>query len=134
SCSPFRIRWISVSSWNGFAELSRELTSSGIAPHRKHTAIAHGHSSVLYSGSFFHPVNIETKLLQPCSTTITRCPNTNAKIAHMIRKCHSRAQWNPPISQASHENCTGFHTAKPVTTDNTPSPIADVYACFWSGL
>src|SRR5208282_5316709 len=98
------------------------------------TAVANRHYSDRYSGSFFHPVNMETKLFQPWSTTITRCPNTNASIAHMIRKCHSRAQWKPPIIHASHENCTGFHTAKPVSTDSTPNAIAEVYACFCSGL
>src|SRR5271167_2953841 len=79
-----------------------------------------------YPGFFFHPVNMETKLFHPCRTTITRWPNTKARIAHMIRKCHSRAQWKPPIIQASQENCTGFHTAKPVSTESTPSPIAEV--------
>ena len=44
-----------------------------------------------YSGSFFQPVSIETKLFQPCRTTITRCPKTNASIAHMMMKCHKRA-------------------------------------------
>ena len=41
---------------------------------------------------FFQPVNIETKLFQPCKSTITRWPSTNAKIAHITRKCHKRAQ------------------------------------------
>ena len=66
--------------------------SSGITPHR--TLSSHSRTPTTpdgYSGSFFHPVNIETKLFQPCSTTITKCPKTNASIAHMIRKCHSRA-------------------------------------------
>jgi hypothetical protein len=44
-----------------------------------------------YSGSFFQPVSMETKLFQPCRTTITRCPKTNASIAHMMMKCHKRA-------------------------------------------
>src|SRR5207248_8384421 len=86
-----------------------------------------------YSGSFFHPVNMETKLFQPCRTTITRCPKTNASIAHMIRKCQTRAIWNPPIIHANQDNCTGFQIARPVSTESTPSPIAEVYACFWSG-
>src|ERR1039457_581901 len=30
-----------------------------------------------YSGSFFQPVSMDTKLFHPCRTTITRCPNIN---------------------------------------------------------
>src|SRR5271165_3846949 len=45
-----------------------------------------------YSGSFFQPVSMETKLFHPCRTTITRWPNTKARMAHIIMKCHSRAQ------------------------------------------
>src|SRR5712692_2580923 len=64
---------------------------------------------------------METKLFQPCRTTMTRCPKTKSSIAHMIRKCHNRAQWKPPIIQASHENWIGFQMASPVSTESTPS-------------
>src|SRR5216684_8674483 len=129
------MRWISVSSLNRSAGLFNEVTSSGITPHRTldshhgFTTTATNPYSESYSGSFFHPVNMETKLFQPCRTTITRCPNTNASSAHMIRKCHNLARWKPPIIHASHENWTGFQIARPVNTESTPSPIAEVYAC-----
>src|ERR1700757_5514662 len=121
------MRRISVSSLNCSAEPSCEDTCSGIASHRnpKLTAV-NNHYSDGYSGSFFHPVNMDTKLFQPCKTTITKCPNTNASSAHMIRKCHNLARWKPPIIHVSQENCTGFQIAKPVSTESTPSAIAEV--------
>src|SRR6185436_17133039 len=92
------------------------------------------HYSDGYSGSFFHPVNMETKLFQPCRITITRCPKTNASRAHMSRKCQTRAQWKPPLIHARQENCSPFPTARPVSADSTPQAIAAVYAGLRSGL
>ena len=65
---------------------------------------------------------------------MTRCPSRKNRIAHITAKCQMRAQWKPPIIHASQENYTGFHTAIPVATDNTPRPRAEVYAIFCSGL
>src|ERR1700739_1918706 len=77
-----------------------------------------------YSGSRFQPVSIDTRLLHPCRITIIRCPKTNRSKAQSPQKCHTRAQWTPPITEAKKENCTGLKRTIPVRTDRRPSKIA----------
>ncbi len=42
----------------------------------------------------------------------------------MPAKWMKRADWKPPSSETSPENCTGFQIAKPVTTWEMPARMA----------
>src|SRR5262249_41763879 len=95
-----------------------ELEGSGACGFRQKNGRALRASGDL--SSLYPPVIIDRSEYGSTANTMITCASDSPTSTAIVRKCQYRAHTYPPNKLVSHESCTGFQIAIPVTTAISP--------------